>query len=136
VKIAELARRAGVADTAIRWYERQGVLPRPARAANGYRDYSHADLARLRLVVALRRLGLAPEDAGRMARQCLENGDVDPDLAPLVTQQRAAIARQRRDLDGLEAELLDLELSIAVAGRTHGKRSAAPPVRVLFLGTP
>ncbi len=43
--------------------------------------------------------------------------------------------RQRRDLDGLDAELLDLELSTAVAGRAHRKRAAAPPVWVRFLGT-
>lgn len=136
MRIAELAHRAGVAASAIRWYEQAGVLPTPARQDNGYRDYKDADLARLRLVVALRRLGLGPEDAGRIARLCLEHGDIDADLAPLLAQQRDAIARQRSDLDRLEGELADLEMTIAAAGRARRKRPMTDrPIRVLFVCT-
>ena len=135
MKIAELADRAGIAPSAVRWYEQAGVLPAPARAANGYRDYAEIDLARLRLVVSLRRLGLAPEDAGRMARLCLERGDVDLDLAPILASQREAIVRQRQDLDRLENELLDLELTIAAAGRARRTTPVPDPIRVLFICT-
>lgn len=136
MRIAELARRAGVATSAIRWYESAGVLPRPSRRANGYREYEEADLGRLRLVLSLRRLGLGPEDAGRVARLCLERRDVDLDLALLLTAQRAAISRQREDLDRLEGELLDLELTIAAGGRARSKeRTMAEPIRVLFVCT-
>lgn len=135
MKIAEVARRAGVSPSAIRWYEGAGVLPEPARGANGYRDYVETDLARIRLLIALRRLGLGPGDAGRMARLCLERGDVDLDLAPILASQRAAIARQREDLDRLEGELADLELTIAAAGRARRSRPVPDPIRVLFICT-
>jgi arsenate reductase len=135
VKIAEVADRAGIAPSAVRWYEQAGVLPAPARSANGYRDYAEIDLARLRLVVSLRRLGLAPEDAGRMARLCLERGNVDLDLAPILASQREAIARQRQDLDRLESELLDLELTIVAAGRAKRTAPVPDPIRVLFICT-
>jgi arsenate reductase len=140
MKIAELASRAGVAASAVRWYEHEGVLPAPGRQPNGYRLYDEVDLARLRLVVSLRRLGLAPEDAGRLARLCLERGSVDLDLAPLLAGQRQAIERQRADLDRLEGELLDLESTIAAAGRAGrvtGKDHPMPadPIRVLFVCT-
>ena len=136
MRIAELSRRAGVAASAVRWYESQGVLPAPPRQENGYREYEETDLARLRLVLSLRRLGLAPEDAGRLARLCLERGAVDLDLAPLLAEQRAAITRQRDDLDRLETELTDLELTIAAAGRaTRKERPMADPIRVLFVCT-
>lgn len=137
MRIAELARRVGIAPSAVRWYEQAGVLPAPGRQANGYRSYTDADVARLRLVVSLRRLGLGPEDAGRLARLCLERGAVDLDLAPLLAEQRAAIARQRADLDRLESELLDLEHTIAAAGRAR-RTTPVPdrtPIRVLFLCT-
>ncbi len=133
MRIAELARRAGVATSAVRWYEQQGVLPAPARRDNGYRDYNEPDLARLRLVVALRRLGLDPGEAGRLARLCLEQGEADAGLAPLLAQQRAAIARQRDDLDRLEAELRDLETAISVAGRSTARATPGDPIRVLFI---
>jgi arsenate reductase len=136
VRIAELARRAGIAASAVRWYEDAGVLPPASRRDNGYRDYGDADLARLRLVVALRRLGLGPEDAGRLARLCLDHGEIDADLAPLLAAQREAIARQRADLDRLEGELVDLEMTIAAAGRARRRRPVSDhPIRVLFVCT-
>ncbi len=81
MKIAELAGHAGIASSAVRWYESQGVIPEARRRDNGYREYGETDLARLRLVVSLRRLGLGPEDAGGLARLCLERGSVDLDLS-------------------------------------------------------
>ena len=74
-----------------------------------------------------------------MARLCIERGEVDRDLAPLIGEQRAAIARQRVDLDRLDGELIDLEATIAAAGRTRGRRKerrmSDAPVRVLFVCT-
>lgn len=136
MRIAELARRVGIAPSAVRWYESVGVLPAPERSGNGYREYAPTDVARLRLVVSLRRLGLGPEDAGRLARLCLERGAVDADLVPLLDRQRAAIARQREDLGRLEGELVDLELTIAAAGRAR-RNDPVPdaPIRVLFVCT-
>ena len=55
MKVAELARRAGVAPSAVRFYEETGVLPPAMRLVNGYREFDATDLARLRLVVVLRR---------------------------------------------------------------------------------
>lgn len=133
MRIAELARRAGVAPSAVRWYEREGVLPAAARRDNGYREYAEADVARLQLVVSLRRLGLDPGEAGRLARLCVEQGAVDAGLAPLLARQRAAIARRRDDLDRLEAELRDLETAISVAGRSRAAPDASAPIRVLFV---
>jgi arsenate reductase len=139
MRISELAKRAGVAPSAVRWYEQVGVLPGPDRHGNGYRDYDETDLARLRLVLSLRRLGLGPEDAGRLARLCLEHGTVDVDLAPVIAQQREAIGRQRDDLDRLEAELIDLEETIAAAGQHQAARKESSvsdiPIRVLFVCT-
>ena len=139
VRVSELARRAGIAPSAVRFYEDAGVLPPAARGANGYRAYDEGDLGRLRLVVALRRLGLRPGEAGRIARSCLERESVDGDLAPLLAAQLASIARQRADLDRLEGELADLEDTIAAAGRRtalkEGPTMPDRPIRVLFVCT-
>jgi len=137
VNVSELARRVGIAPSAVRWYEAAGVIPRAPRQPNGYREYDTADLARLRLIVSLRRLGLRPEDAGRLASLCLQGGAVDDDLGPLLASQHAVIARQRADLDRLETELTDLEDTLTSAGRA-GRRPrtvADSPIRVLFVCT-
>lgn len=139
MQISELARRAGVAPSAVRWYEAVGVLPAAPRRANGYRDYDEEDLSRLRIVISLRRLGLGPEDAGRLARLRLTRGGVGRDLVPLIVAQRGAIDLQRADLDRLDAELTDLELTIDAAGRARAARKATTlttrPIRVLFVCT-
>jgi arsenate reductase len=139
MKVSEFARRAGVAPSAVRFYEQSGVLPHAPRRGNGYREYGAPELARLRLVVALRRLGLAPVDAGRLAALCMERGEVDLDLAPLIATQRAAVERQRSDLDRLDAELTDLELTVQAAGRarrsSEGNTMSVEPIRVLFVCT-
>jgi arsenate reductase len=139
VRVSELAKQAGVAASAVRFYEETGVLPAATRGPNGYRSYGPDDLARLRLVVALRRLGLGPEDAGRLARLCLERGAIDADLVPLITKQRAAIERQRAELDRLAAELTDLDQTVRAVGRAHHAKEATAmssgPIRVLFVCT-
>jgi arsenate reductase len=138
VNVSELAHEAGIAASAVRWYEETGVLPAPHRRPNGYRDYGSGDLARLRLVVALRRLGLAPLDAGRLACLCLEGGAADMALAPFLASQRAAIDRQRAELDRLDAELMDLGNTIVAAGRAAATREDTmtdQPIRVLFVCT-
>jgi arsenate reductase len=139
MNVTELAKQAGIAASAVRFYEGRGVLPTAARQPNGYRSYGPDDVARLRLVVALRRLGLSPLDAGRLARLCVERGDFDADLAPLLAEQRTAIAHQRAELDRLDAELTDLDLTVRAAGRARHAREAASmssePIRVLFVCT-
>ena len=137
VKVSELATRAGIAPSAIRWYESVGALPAPARQSNGYREYSEADVAHLRLIVSLRRLGLAPHKAAGIAELCRTRTGLDRDLVPLIAEQRAAIRHQRDDLDRLDEELVDLEVTIAAAGRARraGRHPANQPIRVLFVCT-
>jgi arsenate reductase len=139
MKVSELARLSGIAPSAVRWYEAAGVIPPARRTENGYRTFEAPDLALLRLVVSLRRLGLGPEDAGRIARLCLDHQAVDLDLAPFIAEQRATIDRRRNELDRLEAELVDLGDTIAAAGRARTARKdrsvTDSPVRVLFVCT-
>jgi arsenate reductase (thioredoxin) len=137
VKVAELARRAGIAPSAVRFYEAAGALPRAPRGPNGYREFTEADVAHLRLVITLRRLGVSPVEAGRLATVCLAHGGIDLDLAPLIAEQRASIARQTADLARLDAELTDLEDTISAAGRAaqEGPMPPTAPIRVLFVCT-
>ncbi|MEO6226492.1 MAG: MerR family DNA-binding transcriptional regulator, partial [Thermomonas sp.] len=50
MKIGTLAQRADVGIDAIRYYEREGMIPAPQRTQSGYRDYRDSDVTRLRFV--------------------------------------------------------------------------------------
>lgn len=53
----EVAKVAGVTVRTLRHYHQLGLLPEPARTANGYRDYSAADVARVLRIKRLASLG-------------------------------------------------------------------------------
>lgn len=57
MKINEAEQLLGITKANIRFYEKEGLLT-PSRTENGYRDYSDADIARLKQIVILRKLGM------------------------------------------------------------------------------
>lgn len=59
MKIGELAERSGVPASTIRYYEKEGLLPKAQRGANGYRDYQDGALARLDLIQLGQNLGFS-----------------------------------------------------------------------------
>ncbi len=135
MNVSELARSAGLSPSGVRWYETVGVLPAPPRGENGYRQYSEQDLRLLQLITTLRRVGLAPGDAGRLARLCMEHGAIDPAVGTTLAEHRRAIGRQREELGRLEAELADLEATIAGtrSGSKPPRGREGAPISVLFL---
>lgn len=118
MNVSDVARIVGIAPSAVRFYERKGILPRAPRQPNGYREYTDDDLCRLRIVVSLRRLGLDLPVAGRLASLC-QSGECDAmarDLLPLVSAQRAAIERSRQEIEDLDRQLAALEVSLRESG--------------------
>ena len=130
MNISTFARRAGISPSGVRWYEAAGVLPSPVRRENGYREYSDADLSRLTLILALRRLGLTPAEAGRLVDRCLEGEAMDSAFTETLEEQRRNIARQREELERLEVELVDFERTLEAVDRGQAN---PVPIAVLFV---
>ena len=135
MNVSELARRTGLSPSGVRWYETVGVLPAAARKENGYREYSEGDLRLLQLVTTLRRVGLAPAEAGRLARLCIERGVADAEVPATLARHHHALRCQRLELERLDWELTDLEATIEStrSGSVARPASAATPISVLFL---
>ena len=55
--IGRLADEVGVSIDTVRFYEKRGLLPEPARTAGGYRAYSPEDTWRLRFILRAKELG-------------------------------------------------------------------------------
>lgn len=65
MRIGDVARRSGVEASAIRYYERIGILPGPGRVS-GQRRYDPSVLERLRVVTLGRRIGFSLEEIGTL----------------------------------------------------------------------
>lgn len=105
--IGQLAGRAGVATSAIRFYEAQGLLA-STRTAGNQRRYEQATLRRIAFIRTAQRVGLSLEEIGA-ALATLPGGRV-PTKAdwtrlsrgwrPRLDEQIARIERLRDRLDG------------------------------------
>mgnify|MGYP001045466630 CR=1 FL=1 len=115
MRIGELAALVGVSTRTVRHYHHVGVLPEPARAGNGYREYELADAVLLVRARRLTELGLTLEevadvladDRGRDLGEIL--AEVDADLA----RQEADLREQRRRVETLRSRLTDTPRDVA-----------------------
>src|SRR3546814_11732882 len=57
---------AGVPIDTVRDYERQRLIPEPARSASGYRQYAQDDVTRLNFIRRAKTLGFTLEDIGEL----------------------------------------------------------------------
>ena len=96
--IGQLADRAGIATSAIRFYERAGVLPPPARVS-GQRRYDGDALRRLEVLAVAKRAGFTLDEA----RVLLERGEPLRELAARkLPEVEALIARAQHMRTWLE----------------------------------
>lgn len=61
---SRLAKRSGVHLETVRYYERQGLLPRPPRTAAGYRQFSPDSVRRIRFIKRAQDLGFSLSEIG------------------------------------------------------------------------
>jgi len=96
--IGKVARRAGVGVETIRFYEREKLLPEPARdPSSGYRRYSESVISRLRFIARAKRLGFSL----RETRELL-------DLRAGPATCRTVRARADEKLTDIRARIADL----------------------------
>ena len=106
-----MADALGVSRDTIRFYEREGLLPRPPRGSNGYREYGPAQLDRIRLMLDLRRLDIPLAETAEIAGWCQTGHCTEASTAlPAVLAARRATVRERiRGLEELDRRLAALE---------------------------
>jgi MerR family transcriptional regulator, mercuric resistance operon regulatory protein len=97
IQIGEFARRSGCNVETVRYYERIGLIPAPARTAGGYRLYETADVRRLMFVRRARELGFTLEEVRTLMALSTHNvraacAEVRELAANHLAQVRAKIA--------------------------------------------
>ncbi|HEY8605552.1 MAG TPA: Cd(II)/Pb(II)-responsive transcriptional regulator [Noviherbaspirillum sp.] len=131
MRIGELARRSGCEVETIRYYEREGMLPRPARSEGNYRQYGEKDAERLLFIRHCRSLGMSLEDIRTLQRFQAEPelacDDIDALLDRQLQQTRAQIASLQRLQEQLEVlrKTCGAHLSARQCGILQNLQSAA-----------
>ena len=114
----QLARAAGVNVETLRFYERRGLLPAPARTVSGHRRYSGEALGLLRVIKRAQVLGFSLAEIGGLLGLRHEPG----------ASCREACRAVRAKLDHVEHELARLR---ALRGRLQRLKDACPRTRPL-----
>ncbi len=119
MQIKELARATGVDVETIRYYEKQGLMPEPARRDNGYRDYAAEHLERLSFIRHCRALDMPLADVGRLLG-FLDQPDAQfAEVDVLVENQLARVRARLKSMRALEKQLLQLRGRCSGAHEGH-----------------
>ncbi len=119
MRIGEIAAATGVNAETVRFYERQGLLPAPARRANGYRTYGPKHLERLSFIRHCRSLDIALADIRRLLELLDRPASMCGDVDELVDRQLERVQARIASLQALERQLATLR------SRCKSRRTAA-----------
>ena len=116
--IARLAAASGVNLETVRYYERIGLMPEPARTAKGYRSYGEEQVRRLSFIRRAREIGFSIGEI----RELLVLGE--PGRASCAAVQTLTAAH----LAEIRAKIADLgKLEAILAGALERCRMEAAP---------
>jgi MerR family transcriptional regulator, redox-sensitive transcriptional activator SoxR len=103
--IGEVSRRSGVAASALRFYEDEGLI-RAERAGSGHRRYPRSVLRRIAFIVFAQRVGLTLDEIGT------ELGKLPPDRAPTRRDWSRLSSKWTSRIDQRIAELERLRVGL------------------------
>jgi len=118
MKISELAAATDTPVDTIRYYEREGLLPPPARGDNNYRHYDAAHAERLTLIRQARGLDMSLQEI-RTLLAWRDQPDADCGAVnALLDEHIGHIATRIRELRALERQLKALRAQCRQASDT------------------
>lgn len=107
MNISEVAARTGLPPKTIRYYEDIDLI-RPARSANGYRDFNEADLHRLAFVGRARSLGFSIEDCRSLLVLYDDRERASADVRAIAAQHLRVIDERLAQMQHMRQTLADL----------------------------
>ncbi len=107
-KIGDLARTTGTKVETIRYYERIGLLPSPARTDGNYRAYAGHHLDRLSFILRSRDLGFSLEEVRALLRLADDRDRSCAEVDRIARAHLEEVERKLADLIALGAELRQL----------------------------
>jgi DNA-binding transcriptional MerR regulator len=104
-KVSDIAQQAGVSTDAVRYYEKEGLLPPAPRSPSGYRQYDGSTAERIRFIKGAQEMGLRLAEIAELL-QIQDRGSCPcGHTKTLVERHLAQIDAEMERLSGLRAEL-------------------------------
>ena len=122
MNIGFASKTSGVSQRMIRPYEKIGLVPAACRGDSGYRDYSDADVHRLRFIANARDLGFPIEEIGDLLSLWSDRERSSAEVKSLALTRAEQLGDKARKLEAMRAALLDL------AGQCRGDDRPACPI--------
>ena len=118
MQIGQVARKIGVATSAIRFYEESGLLPEPNRTPSGYREYDPSVIDRLTFIRAGQAVGLTLAEL-REVLGIRDRGEAPcTHVADLIDRRLDEIDQRIKDLRSLRSDLTALASEAATVKAT------------------
>lgn len=108
MNIGQASTASDVSQRMIRHYEKIGLIPVPPRRDSGYRDYSQADVHRLRFIANARDLGFPIEDIRSLLGLWSDAHRESAEVKRLALDRAAELHRKAVALQAMRATLLNL----------------------------
>ncbi|MGK6320899.1 Cu(I)-responsive transcriptional regulator [Sphingomonas sp. DT-204] len=128
MNIGQAAEASGVSQRMIRHYEKIGLIPPAPRRDSGYRDYSDADVHRLRFIANARDLGFPIEEIGTLLDLWNNRDRSSAEVKALATARAEALKRKAAAIEAMRRTLEDL------ARRCHGDGRPDCPILETLAG--
>ncbi|GAB2757935.1 MerR family transcriptional regulator [Salinifilum aidingensis] len=129
MRIGELARRTGVSERSLRYYEQQGMLA-AQRTSGGHREYSESAVDRVARIQELYAAGLCSSKIAQLL-PCMRDTDggpseaATPQLVAELSAERDRIDRMISDLQR-SRDVMDRVIETAADGGERTCRDGGP----------
>ena len=105
LKIGEVAKASGVGIEALRFYERRGLLGRPARTQSGYRLYDAEILTRLDFIKRAQVLGFSLQEIKQIIADKAAGRSPCHEVRDIVRHRLAELDEKMREMRRYRKEL-------------------------------
>ncbi|MCA8939071.1 MAG: MerR family transcriptional regulator [Planctomycetes bacterium] len=103
--VSRLADAADINQETIRFYEREGLMPKPYRSSSGYRLYDEADVERLRFIQRAKYLGFTLKETKDLLDLCEDEATSCKTLCDTARQKAEEIEARIEELQRMSKAL-------------------------------
>ena len=96
--IGEMARLLNIAPSALRYYDKEGLLPFVKRSSGGIRIFDQQDYEWLQIIDCLKKTGMQLKDIRRFIQLAMQGDETIEARLDLFIKQREVVKKQMEDL--------------------------------------